>query len=134
MDIRSCRNCGKLFQFRGAYTCPDCARDADEKFTKVRNYMYENPSASIEQICEDNDVSAEMVMGWLREGRLIVDQKNNPLLKCSSCGKPISSGRLCAACSSNFMSQIDSTSKDLARDIQRRKEEADKRGYHTELR
>lgn len=132
MDIKTCRNCGRIFQSRGAYICPDCMHEIDAKFVKVRNYMYENPKASIEEICEENDVTAEMVMSWLREGRLIVADNAVPLINCSSCGKPIVSGRLCVECTSGLNTRVSSTSRDMAKELQLQKEAAEKRGYHTD--
>ena len=133
MDIKSCQNCGRLFQFRGTYICPECVHEIDEKFVNVRNYMYKNPTATIEAICEENDVTPDMVMTWLREGRLMVAGNSTPLLECKSCGKPILTGRLCAGCADSLASKVDSTSKDMIKDMQRKKEAAERiQGFHSD--
>ena len=38
MEIVSCKECGKLFNFiRGQRICPACSRKLEDKFMEVRN-------------------------------------------------------------------------------------------------
>lgn len=127
MDIKTCRTCGKIFQFRGNYQCQECVRAADEKFVTVRNYMFDNPSANMQEICDTCDVDEEVVLRWIREGRLIVHEDGAPLLKCMSCGRAIHAGRYCLDCSRNVESQINSAARDIQRGID---EMHDRKGYH----
>ena len=122
MDVRTCRNCKKMFQYRGKPICPDCAREIDDKFNEVKYYMYDNPSASIDKICEDTGATVEMVTNWLREGRLVVATGSAALISCVKCGKPIASGRMCEGCTQNMSSQISSASKAMAQTVQKKKE------------
>jgi uncharacterized membrane protein YvbJ len=122
MDIRSCRNCGKIFSFRGAYNCPDCVREIDEMFVKVRDYMYNNPRAHVEDICEGTGASREMVMDWLREGRLMANDNATPLLTCTKCGAPINTGKLCAKCANAFVSQVSSASQEMGAVLKKQSE------------
>ena len=36
MDVRNCKNCGKLFQFVGKPICPACNKKLEDKFFEVR--------------------------------------------------------------------------------------------------
>lgn len=130
MDIKTCRNCGKIFQFRGVYTCPECIREIDDLFVKVRDYIYRNPRANIDSICEDTGANSEMVMDWLREGRLIASEHSTPLLGCTKCGAPIVTGQLCVKCANAFKSEVNSASKSMNEEIKRQAEAAERRGLH----
>ena len=46
MDVRNCKNCGKLFQYVGKPLCPACNKKLEDKFFEVRDYIYENPTAN----------------------------------------------------------------------------------------
>jgi len=130
MDIRSCRNCGKIFQFRGGYNCPDCVREIDELFVKVRDFMYRNPSAGIEAICEGTGATVDMMMEWMREGRLITTSGAGSLLKCTKCGTSIDTGQMCAKCAGEFMSQVSSASQELDAVLRKQAETSERRGLH----
>ena len=37
MNVKNCRNCGKLFNYIGGLNiCPQCKEDAEKKFIKLR--------------------------------------------------------------------------------------------------
>ena len=50
MDVRNCKNCGKLFQFVGKPICPACNKKLEDKFFEVRDYIYENPTANMGKV------------------------------------------------------------------------------------
>ena len=111
MEIRQCERCSKLFHYRGNRNCPDCVRELDDIFLKVRNFLDDNPKASVEDVCEAIDADEEDVLGWLREGRLILSRDNNPLLTCQLCRAPIQSGRYCEVCAIKVVGQLERTSQ-----------------------
>lgn len=98
MDIRQCKRCSKLFQYTGKALCPACTNEMDKKFIMVRDYIYDCPGASMEQICEATETEPGDIRRWLSEGRLIMSKGSMPLLKCEKCGTPIYTGRLCDQC------------------------------------
>ncbi|MCL1821056.1 MAG: flagellar protein [Oscillospiraceae bacterium] len=130
MDIKSCRGCGKLFQYRGGSggKCPDCVREMDELFTSVRDYMYHNPRANIDSICVETGATVDMIQEWLREGRLIASEGSAVVISCSSCGAPILTGQYCAKCSNNFVSQMSGASNAMRDELRRKEEAAARRG------
>lgn len=113
MDIRQCRNCRKLYQFRGSALCPACVQELDKLFESVRNYIYDNPRATIETICGETGVEDKVLYGWLREGRLILNKDSAKLLQCESCGEPISLGHYCDSCSTAVRSQLEGAARSL---------------------
>ncbi|GHU90327.1 hypothetical protein FACS1894202_09950 [Clostridia bacterium] len=122
MDFRTCRTCGKIFAYKGGgHQCPDCIKEEDRKFVLVRNYMFENPTAGLDDLCEACDVSDDTVTRWLREGRLIA-REGAPLLKCSKCGTPIAGGMYCQKCSDVFAAQMGGAAADMRRSIEKANE------------
>lgn len=99
MDVKSCRNCGKLFNYlQGQPICPACKGRLEEKFVQVKEYIRENESATIQQISEDNDVSVKQLKQWVREERLTFTDKSPVGISCENCGTMIRTGRFCAKC------------------------------------
>jgi len=99
-DVRNCRKCGKLFNYiGGAPICPRCKELEEEDFKRIKEYLYENPGASLTQVSTELDVSVELIRRFLKEGRLeITNENGNLVLECENCGKSIKSGRFCAEC------------------------------------
>ena len=99
-------------------------------FVKVRDFMYHNPRARIEEICEGTGATKDMVMDWLREGRLMTDENSTPLLTCSKCGAPIATGKLCGRCANDFVSQVSSASDEMTSAIRRQTDVGERRGLN----
>ena len=108
MRILQCIFCKKPFQSYGSKICPTCLEKMDESFIKVREYLEEHPYADIDTVSQETGVSGKMIMYLLKEGRLIIgdDEKGNPILKCESCKRPVSTGRLCEPCRDNLSRKI----------------------------
>lgn len=99
MDVRNCRGCGRLFNFLGGtQLCPACMKEVDEKFSVVKQYIYDNPTATIQQVSEDNDVSIQQLKKWVREERLSFSQDSVVGLECENCGAMVRTGRFCPQC------------------------------------
>ena len=57
MNVRNCRNCGRIFNYiSGAITCPACRSQLEEKFQEVKKYIQENRGVGIAQVAEECDV------------------------------------------------------------------------------
>ena len=100
MELRNCPECGKLFVYVHRNLCPDCLKKDEEDFGKVREYINNNPRATIEEVAENTEVSVKQILEYLKEGRLILQSNNvNITLNCEMCREPILTGRLCSKCS-----------------------------------
>jgi len=98
VDVRNCKRCKKIFNYLGNPLCHACIKKTDLEFERVRNFLYEFPGSSMEEVCEETGVCEVIIRNWLREGRLILSQNNAGLLQCQSCGIPIVTGQLCDRC------------------------------------
>ena len=97
MDIRNCRRCDRIYQYRGSRYCPSCMLELDEIFVKVRDYIYDHPNATILEVSEALDVEENIILEFLREGRLELSSPGLDYL-CERCEKPITTGRFCNDC------------------------------------
>lgn len=110
MEVVNCRGCGRLFNYLGRVPlCPNCQKELEEKYQQVKQYIYDNPRANIQQVADDNDVSVQQLRNWVREERLEFTDASLVGLSCESCGAMIRSGRLCRHCKdkmANTMSKL----------------------------
>lgn len=98
-DVRNCRRCGKMYNYiGGAPICIDCKNADEATFKRVKEYLYDNPGATLSQVANDVNVSVEKIKMFLKEGRLEITEGSNIILDCERCGKAIKTGRFCNEC------------------------------------
>ena len=108
MDVRTCKNCRKLFNYlSGPPICPTCARKLEEKFQEVKTYIEDNEGASIDEVSKECDVSAQQIKRWIKEERLVMKSASGEVMECEKCGKPILTGRFCDACKKELVGEMD---------------------------
>ncbi len=107
MDTINCKNCGRLFVYQyGPPFCTKCMRILEEKFEKVKEYLYENPGASIQITSEVNDVSVQQIKKWVREERLEFTADSLVGIDCEICGTIIKTGRFCKNCKDELATKL----------------------------
>ncbi|MCR4435075.1 MAG: MerR family transcriptional regulator [Clostridiales bacterium] len=114
-DVRNCRRCGKIYNhIGGPPICPACREADEEDFKRVKEYLYENPGATLSEVSSTLDISVEKIKMYLKEGRLeIVGDEGNIVLECENCGRSIRTGRLCNECSKMLVKDFSSTAKQM---------------------
>lgn len=118
-DVRNCRKCGKIFNYIGrAPICSQCRELEEEDFKRVKEYLYENPGASITQVSTELEISIELIRRFLKDGRLeIAGDEGNLILECENCGKSIRSGRFCQECERTLASGFRSVAKQMKTEL-----------------
>lgn len=118
MNVRNCKECGKIFQYDGiSKLCYQCRREDDENYKKVREYLYEHPRAALVTVSEETEVSEDSILRYLREGRLeIVGDSPGLVLDCERCGKSIRTGRYCNECANEIDKGMKSGFEKLSKD------------------
>ena len=107
MDVRNCKVCGRMYNYLGGTPiCPVCKKEIEDKFNQVKEYIRENPRASIQQISEDNEVSVQQINQWVREERLEFAKDSPIAMTCEKCGASIRTGRFCEKCKNNLASEM----------------------------
>ncbi len=98
MELMNCKKCGRLFQSKdGIGFCSRCNVTVDDNFSKVRNYIYDNPSLSLKDVADDTGVDVEIILKWIREERIVLSS-DSAIRLCQKCGESIISGKYCAIC------------------------------------
>lgn len=107
MAMTNCPRCGKLFNQIRLPICPECEKNEEEEFKRVKEYVTDNPGANISEIVTETDVPLKRIQKFLRDGRLEVSKGLVGTLRCSVCGEPITKGRMCEACTLKTAEKID---------------------------
>lgn len=98
-EIKNCPRCGKIFSYMGRPICNKCIEVEENEFKRVKEYVYDNPGATISETSQETEVTVEKIMRFLREERLEIKSENsNMVLECERCGTAIRSGRFCEHC------------------------------------
>jgi flagellar operon protein (TIGR03826 family) len=107
-DVRNCKRCNKIFKYlSGPPICLDCKQQDEDKFKIVKEYLYENPKASVYEVSKELEISVQLIKSFLKEGRLeIIGEDGNMFLECERCGKSISTGRYCESCAREITDDI----------------------------
>lgn len=99
MDVRSCKNCGRLYNYMsGVPLCEACKKKLEEKFQEVKDYLDENPHATVSRVSEEMNVSVKQIKQWIREERLTLSEATDAGIVCEHCGVPLRTGRFCDKC------------------------------------
>lgn len=107
MDVRNCKECGKLFNYlSGPTLCPACTKKLDDKFTIVKEYIYNHPGAGMQEVADENDVSIPQIKNWVREERLAFTESSMVGIECESCGALIRTGRFCQSCKDKLANNL----------------------------
>lgn len=107
MDVKSCKFCKK--PFRGfSSLCPVCAKELDEKYVTIRNYLDKYPGGNVTTVAEKAGVDEKSLLFLLREGRLALKAESSAVT-CMKCGAPIPSGKYCERCKGDLVRTLEST-------------------------
>lgn len=96
MAIKKCKGCGSIFDGITPY-CSRCMQEIDYRYKNVRDYLYENPDETVDQVSEATGTPKWMIVYYLRDGRLNVKDASG-YIRCEQCGKPLTTGRYCPDC------------------------------------
>lgn len=112
MNVKNCRNCGKLFNYIGGMPiCPACKEEAEKKFVIVKDYIRDNHGASVRKVSEECDVDEAQIRQWVREERLVFDTPDGAGVYCEVCGTPITSGRYCDKCKISLVNDLNAAGR-----------------------
>lgn len=131
MELKNCKQCGRTFgSVDGEELCKKCtSATLEEDFKKVRDYLYDNPGATIESVHEETGVEKAVIVKFLRQERIEIVEDENSLLRCQRCSISIKTGKYCDKCKL----EIDKELKNAVKDIQVKKDErsAGRPQYHS---
>lgn len=96
--LKTCARCGEMDMFE-EQLCPSCEKEMRELFVVVKHYVEDHPGSDVQEIVdaqgvEEKDVLFMLNHGWLTRGNGADDDRK----RCTQCGIPIVSGKLCTRC------------------------------------
>ncbi|MDP4153139.1 MAG: hypothetical protein Q8865_06870 [Bacillota bacterium] len=85
--------------------------EIDKEYTIVREYIYKNKSANVKMVAEETGVDEEVILEFLREGRLSLKEPGD--IRCERCNTPIETGKYCDQCLTEIRQELTRASKSL---------------------
>ena len=130
-DLVDCPSCGKIFvknKFRDI--CESCYKEEEKMFDIVNKFIRkrENRAATIPQVLEGTGIEEDLLLKFIKKGRLSLTHFPNLGYPCEKCGKIIRTGKLCQTCSEAFRKELNLYDKEVER-LQELKEKEKKATY-----
>ena len=101
-----CEQCGKLFSsVRGGKLCPECDAVDRAAKDKIKEYLRDNPKATLREAAEATGAPADSVKRLSLEvisSKLNSNRKSETAHPCANCGKMIKTGTYCSECASEL--------------------------------
>ncbi|OON95699.1 MAG: hypothetical protein ATN36_00915 [Epulopiscium sp. Nele67-Bin005] len=99
MELKLCRRCKSLFQYTGGKPiCTACKKEEEQQFMEIRDYLRDNPKATFVSCSDATGVPVKLIEDFIKEGRLVLSPSSPMAPQCETCGKDITTGRLCQQC------------------------------------
>lgn len=108
-ELANCPKCNSLFvQTQFETVCDKCYKKEEEAYEAVYKYLKkrENRKAQLDEVVESTDVSKELILKFIRQGRIQLINFPNLGYPCEKCGTTIREDRLCGDCKKNIHKQI----------------------------
>ncbi|WP_088070578.1 TIGR03826 family flagellar region protein [Gottfriedia luciferensis] len=108
-ELRNCPNCNSLFLKTNLRdVCENCYKTEQKQFDVVYNFIRksENRMATMDQIVTATDVDEDLIIKWIRSGKLRVAGLPNLGYPCDSCGTLIQKGSVCPNCATNIKQDL----------------------------
>ncbi|MCT4585976.1 MAG: flagellar protein [Peptostreptococcaceae bacterium] len=132
MELINCKKCGRTFgSTDGEQFCKKCREvELDELFKVVRDYLYANPGASVEEVHDKTGIEKRVIIKFLRDERIEIVEDENALLTCQRCGVSIKTGKFCNKCKHEIDRELRSAVHDLQHKAHDRRD-SDGPRYHS---
>lgn len=104
-ELRNCKQCGNLFLYNGngnKRICPACLAKETDSYEIVKNYIMDNPGATVKEVFLHTNVSPAKIKTFIREGRLIIPDSSPIFINCELCDAKIKFGRVCHNCANTL--------------------------------
>lgn len=115
MQIKNCKNCGKIYNYYGGnLICPSCQKKLEETFSLVKQYINDNEDTTVEEVSVELHVPVKQIYSWIREERISFKEESLNGITCERCGISIKTGCYCMKCKNELYHSFlgDSKSKD----------------------
>lgn len=125
LNIKNCPQCGRIFAIGMRDLCPHCAKEIDDQFERCYQYLRENRGATMRDLSDETGVPINLIMKFIREGRISLSELPNLAYPCDVCEKPIRKGVMCDSCRQRFVGAVE----EIKSDIEERQEAIRRQSY-----
>lgn len=117
-ELANCPNCGSVFVKTNLRdVCEKCYKEEEVAFETVYTFIRkkENRTATIFETSEGTGVNEELIIKFIKTGRLRLAQFPNLGYPCQKCRTIIREGNLCDECVNEFRSELSTYEKEQER-------------------
>ncbi|CDQ38998.1 MULTISPECIES: TIGR03826 family flagellar region protein [Virgibacillus] len=109
-ELANCTRCDRLFVKGIRNVCFNCYKEEEASFQTVSSFLrkQQNRQATLEEIVDETGVEEQLIIKFIKEGRLHPASFPNLTYPCTHCKKPISSGNVCKQCSEALRRDLES--------------------------
>lgn len=108
-EIANCPKCNALFvQSQLRSICEACFKAEEKAYDTVYKFLRkrENRNSILHEIVGGTGVEEELLLKFIRTGRILLSNFPNLGYPCEKCGKEIRKDRLCEGCKDNIQKQL----------------------------
>jgi len=108
-ELANCPKCNGLFvQTQLRTVCDICFKEEEKAYETVYQFLRkrENRKAELDVVVEATGVSKELILKFIRQGRIMLSNFPNLGYPCEKCGKTIREERLCNDCKNDIHKQL----------------------------
>jgi len=108
-ELANCPKCNGLFvQTQLRTVCDKCFKEEENAYETVYQFLRkrENRKAELDVVVEATGVSKELILKFIRQGRIMLSNFPNLGYPCEKCGKTIREERLCNDCKNDIHKQL----------------------------
>jgi ribosomal protein L32 len=106
LKVAHCPSCGKVFQKNLRNLCGECSQVEDRSFRSAELILLRHRFFDNEQVSEAAGVPVEKLRGWIRSGKLRLNDYPNLSDQCDSCKASIRTGHICLDCARRIKSDL----------------------------
>lgn len=108
-ELSNCPKCNAIFvknQFKDI--CDACYKEEERLYETVYKFIRkrENRTATMQQVIDATGVEEELILKFIKTGRLKLTQFPNLGYPCTKCGKTIREGKLCESCTGQLRKDL----------------------------
>ncbi|MGY0693525.1 TIGR03826 family flagellar region protein [Virgibacillus sp. FSP13] len=132
-ELANCSRCSAVFVKNIRDICQDCYKEEEAAFQMVYSFLRkrENREATLTEIVDATGIEENLIIKFIKEKRLRTSQFPKLAYPCERCGKNITSGKLCEACSQEILQDLEEQEKLEQRQLAREEAEAKKNIYYS---
>lgn len=113
-----CQKCGKLFtSLHGENLCPPCNAEDRAAKEKIKDYMRENPKASLKEAADATGAPSGSVRRLTMEimsAKLNSNKNMESVHPCANCGTMIKTGTYCPACATDLLKKAQQNAVEIS--------------------